>query len=48
MIGWLPNRNASYDTRFPVHATSLEQNWNGYLPFAANPWVLNPGMQLER
>lgn len=40
-LGRFPRRPAQQDFRLPAAGTG-EMEWQGFLPFESNPWVLNP------
>lgn len=47
-IGWrmgfrVPRRKGGYNPVFPVEGHSGRYGWDGYEPYDAQPWVLNPG-----
>jgi penicillin G amidase len=46
-IGWrmgfrVPHRKGGYNPVFPVEGHSGRYGWNGYEPYEAQPWLLNP------
>lgn len=46
-IGWrmgfrVPHRRGGYNPVFPVEGHSGRYGWDGYEPYEAQPWVLNP------
>lgn len=40
-LGLMPKRPTTQDFRLPASGAG-DMEWQGYLPFEANPWVLNP------